>query len=114
MSYAAVNKLSAEARDNAFYEFNSEEEAKHFELPFSGLKSNDKVVINGCKKIWTVCSIHSNNRFYLCKKFHVQGTVTIKDANGFYASIRREDIERIIKDDKDEELFRNNGQLSLF
>ncbi|PGT83260.1 hypothetical protein [Bacillus sp. AFS040349] len=113
MSYAAVKLLSQNSLDNAFYEFKSKEEREQFKLPFYNLKINDKVSIKGCKKLWIVCNTNNGNEFYSCGKYHVHGNITINDEKGYYASIRREDIEKIIKDKEDEDLFYNNGQLAF-
>ncbi|WP_273854039.1 hypothetical protein [Guptibacillus spartinae] len=113
MSYKAVNKLSGKKLESKPLRFNSWDQYKQYQFPFHHLEVHDRVAIKGCDKTWFVV-----DTFYhpteIMNKIIVCPSVCIRDESGFYASILREDIETIFKDDEEELLYRNGGQISLF
>lgn len=115
MSYKAVEALASkhQGRDS-FFIFPNEESYKKYDVPFSNIKSLDRVAIKGCKRIWTIRNVNNQSTFKQPDgSIWALAKVTISDESGYYASIHRQDIERILPTKEDEALFQNNGQLSF-
>lgn len=114
MSYQAVRKLSDKwLQQGGFYRFKSKAEYESFQLPFSELAVGDQISIKGCKKVWTVGNTNEQSNFAMCDEIFIMATITIHDDQGYYASILREDIEQVLKDEIDVQLFHTNGQLTF-
>lgn len=115
MSYKVVEALSLEIKGrDSFFVFPNEEAYNTFDVPFPKLKVLDRVAINGCKRIWTIRNTNTQSTFTQPNgTIWALAKVTISDESGYYASIHRKYIERVLPTKEDEALFHNNGQLSF-